>query len=540
MAVVLFAAMLIIPYLCGKTVTFITGDKEAEPVSVYLQGLITIFLWFFVILLIALKLDWNLNRLAVISMLPVLAPTFFGLLFALKGKDYKLFVNIGIKDKLFLIIPSAVLGIFSIFFLDCSFANDATPEIVRTTLENGSLYVYSALDGNLMENGLPIFNKISIIPMFYAVLSRIFSVDISVIIGLIMPIFTYFINVVLAYKIIKTVVKGKHVYIFFYAYLLLLVSGTFLPGIAIPVTSGFVLLRQGFTGYTWAYCVVSLFALYLFRRKQAVRGVICLVALIGLVKLDSIYYAFLSFKESYTSIGLSGKLWIFFLCCILYNIYIAVIDKDKFRFEFLLSGSLFIAYTIISVYEKYIEDKPKQRRICFLAWMAIAALASVSFFPFKGAHFTASFDGVPKEVKNSLDFLSSWHESEIPEGRKLTFLAPKEYMYVARRYTSLVSPVYKRNVIEPLLTGYDYENEAEGAKDLVVAIDGIMSDYADYSEDDVYCAIVSNTLLDNIDVIVLPAEANITGTLRITLRNKGFKMSSEEIKVKDGYMYLYR
>lgn len=540
MGILFILAVLIIPYLWGCLVTGFGKGKDSDNLTVYLSGLSAFFILMLGLILVALKADLDFNKFTLMASILFFGPAVMSLPFLVTRLKSGTFKKPSMEKKTIgFIIAATVLGLISIVFTNQSYVNDATIETVRTTLESGKIYVFSSLDGKLMINGLPIYNKVFIIPLFYAFLSKVTFTDITLITGLIVPALTYVINLLIMWKIGKLVVSKENHLLFMFAHLVLLIGGTFLPGTAIPVSLGFPLLRQGYTGYAWAYGVIVPFAVLLLLQKKYFRGFVALVSLAGLLKIDSIFFAIKDFSNSYYKMGASGKLWIMYLVAVFYGIYASVEMKKKFNWQLLLTGCGFISWAICDLYATLAAKESKQVRHSFLAWMALAALACVSFMPYSDARISLALDGSNKDLREVIDTLENWQES-VPceENGKLVVAGCSEVMNYLRIATTKVTPAYGRDMIEPLLSGYNYERPEEGQEYLIEAVTGIESDYKVYSEADILDCMIENWQLEHTDVLVFSAETVITENIWNKLMSYGF--DPDTIKVRGKYQYIHR
>lgn len=540
MGILFILIMLLVPYMWGSLISKLLKDKDASNTVVYVRGIVAIFVVSIPIILATLKLDLPFSAFALIEAAALVMVALLGIFASFERvKAGAIKFKLPAKECLPVVIAASLLGVFSILVLDRSYVNDVTTEIVRTTLDSGKIYVYSSLTGAYMLKGLPIFNKVNVIPLLYAVLSKFSFTDINWITGLILPVFTYVINLLLVWEISSYVVKPASRRLFMFIHMVLLVAGTYLPAIAIPVSSGFTLLRQGFTGYTWAYAVIAPFIVLELLRNKKLSVLMAAASLLGVLKLDSVYFAFKDFVNSYHSIASGGKLWIMYLVCVMFFIYVSIEDKKKFPWKLLFSGCVLISAAITNLYESFSEKYKKSTCYAFLGWMLLAALASVAFYPFKGAKISFAPDSSRKEIREVVKTLENWNESTpISEGEPLVVCGDSELMSDLRRLTVKVRPSYGRDLYEPLLTGYSYEYPEEGEDYLLTAMQGIESDYKLYEEAEILEMLIENISLYYTDVIVFKSDVVITDKIWEKLSSYGFDPSN--IKVKGDYQYIHR
>lgn len=505
-----------VPYITGTALTIIMGERSSRGLVRWVMGVLSVFAFFFLCLLIELKLHGSLDDLMKL----------FGIVTISTVAGSVPVVLIGIKKKritlqtfslsaLIWVIPAVVLGIFSVFILGPDYSNDITVETVKTTLATGTLYRYSSLLGVSMEAGFPIFNKIEIIPMLIAVLSRAFGMDPELFTYTIFPLISYLSNIIIMWAISGILVKKENRNVFMFFHLFVLIAGTYLPSIAIPVTVGRPLLMQGYTGYAWAYGVlIPSMVLVLLQKRYFLAGLF-IVPLAGLLRLDRIFFAGRDFFESYRSINISGKLFLLYLVSILWWI-IRKKGKNPFHPATLLSGSALISATLTDAYD-YVGRKKS-----FVVWAGIVILACCAFTPFEGARFsftTTDFDY--SLVRNHEEQTVIW--------------APEEIMEGARRADAAIWPLYGRDALSSLLPGTNYEPYSDGKLELRDSME-LISTYTDeYVESLIVPKLETNRELDGVDVIVLPVRT-YSEKINLTLVSRGF----ENIEEHGDYLVMSR
>ncbi len=539
MGILFVLIILIVPYMWGCFITGVSKDKDACGLSVYVQGILSIFILSLGVILFALKSDMKFASFTIIETVILLMGTVLGIPFCgARVKSGKAHFVLPCRKDMPILIPAVLIGAFSIILTARSFVNDATVEIVRTTLSTGDIYVYSSLTGQTLEKGLPIFNKVLVTPMLYGVLSKISFTDISLITGLLVPVLTYVLNLSIMWKISSYAVKEENRKLFMYSHMLLLIAGTAIPKMAIPVSQGFTLLRQGFTGYTWAFCVAVPFAAWMLLEKKYVRAIYALLSLAGLLKLDSIFFAAKDFSNSYHSMGASCKLWIIYLAAVLYGIYAACLYKKKFSWELLLCGTAFISASVMDFYER-LDGSSRKERYTFLAWMVLAYLACVSFKPFGDVSFNLSPDGLTKSQKEAVEVLENWDiSSPAGEDGRLVIGGNSEVLDAVRKSTGDIKTAYGRNFWEPMLTGYEYEDYSFGQLYLMFAVDGINSEFKLYDENETLVYLDGSDALYDTDVVVLDKDVNLTNMTLMGFDYFGF--DTEDIISVGDYKYLHK
>ncbi|MCQ2519439.1 MAG: hypothetical protein MJ107_02790 [Lachnospiraceae bacterium] len=516
MIFLLIAVLIAVPYILGTALTIIFGDRSTRGNIRWVIGILFCLAYFFGCLLISLRLDSDLAALCklfaiftasfVVGSIPVVI---FGFS---KNKVRVLHYD---KKILTWLIPGILLGLFSIFALKSDYSNDITLETINTTLLSGKLYEYSSLLGTKAEVGYPIFNKLEILPMLYACLAKMFRVEAGFIVGCTAPVISYISNLFIMWEVATLLVKDKHKNLFMIFHLLILIAGTYLPTTAIPVTVGQPLLRQGYSGYAFAYGVlIPAMVLVLLQKRYTLAGMF-LIPLLGLVKLDRIFFAFKVFFTSYELTNYAGKLFVLYYMAVIWWI-IRRKNKVYVKRATLLSGSALICTTLVDMYE-YFEEKKT-----FPVFAGFLILACCSFMPYKGAEFAfgKGFN----------------YEELLADKEQVTIWAPEPIMEAARRENAKILPVYGRDLYSDLLRGTNYE-EYHDEEFLVYAMDVISRQlYHDfYIEDLLVPNLSSNTSLNKVDVIVLR-----TATLSVPFNDALFERGFEYWKQSGEYTYLRR
>ena len=508
MIFLLIFVILAVPYFTGSALMLIFGERIHRGPIRWILGAAALLFAFLVCLLAALRLDLSLYGFCrlygifcaacMVGSLPVYLYGLKNKMFRFQNFDKKIFIWLG---------PAVLLGAFSLS-LSPVYVNDVTVEIVRTTLKTGRIYEYSALLGTYMEAGLPIFSKIEIMPMLYAVLSRDFGVDVYVLIAYISPALAYTANIFLMWEISRHLVSAKNRWLFMLFHLVFLIAGTYLPETAIPVTVGEPLLVQGYSGYAWAYGVVVPLTILMLLDRRFIAAGIGLAPILGLLRYDRIFYCCKEFFTSYHLTNTAGKLWALYLLALVWWV-VRRKRGGKISPHALLSGSALVCATLTDAYERIGEKKT------FIFSSMLIMLACVYFVPFEGTEFAFENDGINvSEIVKTEDDVTIW--------------APTEIMSVARRQSADIYPVYGRDYYEELLDGVNYETVTDDMKELYYAMSLLQSYYMtdDTIEPVVYKAASRNTLLDEVDIVVLPLKT-YSDKVNIALVKRGFVYCEE-------------
>lgn len=521
MIILLILAVIAVPYVLGTALTIIFGDRSTRGHIRWCIGILSCFAYFFICLLVTLKLHGgieDISRLFTIVTVSFMAGSVPVVIFGFSKK--KLRILHFDKKILVWLIPGVVLGLFSIFMLKPDYSNDITTETARTILSTGKLYEYSSLLGVKAENGYPIFTKIEILPALYACLSYCFKTNLLVIIKYIAPIVAYSSNLFIMWEIATILVKEDKKNLFMIFHLVTLLAGTYLPSTAIPVTVGRPLLMQGFSGYAFGYGVlVPLMVLVLLQKRYVFAGIF-LVPLLGLIKLDRIFFAFSEFFSSYDAVNLSGKLFILYILSVIWWLTKKK-NRQKLPLASYLSGSVLISATLTDAYETFGEKKS------FPVFSALLIMATCSFYPLRGAEFSLAQDKV------DYDYIIEGGAQNAPD--HIVLWAPEAVLEPARRESDVVFPVYGRDAYSDLLRGTNYEPYDEDTLYLLYAMDIIDTYMDDYVEELLGPELEVNRALDRVDVLMLPLDTRSEVLVNVLVK-RGFSFAIED----DEYLIMRR
>ena len=475
------------------------GGGEAQrlnPIFTYISGLLTLIFLFLCVHLVGLKLDVDLKGLEKLFFVPVAGLSALGILTLIIGvKTIRNDKASGAahldaapsdithsssapsdishssaaltnatsehrnssaaafgKTNLFFIIPAIMLGTVSYFLFAPSYVNDDTWEVVSTTVYHGTLYEYSAMTGEAVVKGFPIFYKIYIIPMLYSCLCDFFNLSQRLLLGFLMPSILLFLNLNIIYSIAKeSKVKNKPV--FMLLYMLLLMAGTYLPDNAIPATVGYALLREGYSGYAYAYALAIPFSVLLCIKKKYLSSVISLAPILGLVRLDRIFYALKEPVKTYVSINTAGKLIGLYLVAILVPVIMRKLKNNQTPKPLFFLPTTFIAYTgekILTLIDG------KRAKALYLLSLSFIILAAGNFTLYGDAELLSMELNFEKSVKEEL---KDYSDTEIK------IWASEDFMATSRRILPNIRVLYGRDDVSNMMVGLDYEDPSEHVLD---------------------------------------------------------------------------
>lgn len=430
--------------LTGTLITTIFRERNSAFVVKFATGFLSLFVFLMLTVLVALKLDWDLGRMSLAYLVIVIAASLVSLPAFLK-LDFK---NIKIKPgKPFgYIILAAIVGIVSFAVLSQSYINDDILEIAYTSVSTNTIYEYSSLTGNKMINGLPIYNKIYVMPMLVSFLYKVFGITPMAATLVILPVIMYITNICLVSRIADEVnVSSKNV--FMVAYIVLLVSGTYISVLGIPATAGYALLRQGYSGYAVIYgIIIPLTVLALLKKKYHLL-VIYLPSMLPLFRIDRVVFALLDFRNSYHMINTAGRELGIYILAVLAAWIMYMIYSDR------TPAGLFVAPMVLAscMADKFISkaEERKVKIILSISFLLIALLC-VNFTPYGEAVTNYRFFTEKREVEECVKEIALMKENPV-------IFADSEFMTNARRNDYMVRTLYGRDYNSLYMAGLNYE-----------------------------------------------------------------------------------
>ncbi len=465
------------------------GNSEMRglnPVFTYISGLLTLIFLFLCVHLVGLKLDVDLKGLEKLFFVPAAVLSLLGIpALIIDAKNLRNGKTSSVKHldaapsdithssvasinatserrntpaaafrktTLLFIIPAVLLGVVSYFLFAPSYVNDDTWEVVSTTVYHGTLYEYSAMTGEAVVKGFPIFYKVYIIPMLYSCLCDFFNLPQRLLLGFLMPSILLFCNLNIIYAISKEC-KVKNKPVFMLLYMLLLMAGTYLPDNAIPATVGYALLREGYSGYAYAYALAIPFSVLLFIKKKHLSSVVSLAPILGLVRLDRIFYALKEPVKTYVSINTAGKLIGLYLVAVLILIIIRKLKNEKTPKPLFFLPITLIAYAgekILTIIDG------KRAKVLYLLSLSFIIFAAGNFTLYGDAELLSTELSFEESVKEEL---KDYSDTEIK------IWASEDFMAASRRILPNIRVLYGRDDVSNMMIGLDYEDPSEHVLD---------------------------------------------------------------------------
>jgi len=466
--------ILAVPFLWGTAVFLLDRNKreKVEPVVIYTTGLLALLSFFLFCLLIALKFDFSLIELEKLFLAGSLLIALPGVAIFIKSRN-KLNVRVGCKafsaDFIYIII-AILLFAFSYIYLSPSVVNDDTWDIVSVTLAKGTIYTHSAMTGQELVKGFPIFYKIYVVPMMVSCFCDCFRIEPSLLLKFIMPALAFILNLALV-KIIAREIGVKNTNVFMLSYLILLTVGTYLPSKGIPITLGYSLLRQGYTGYAIAYGLLAPGVVLLLIRKQYFSAIVSCVSCLGLLRLDRLFFALREPINSYIDMSGAGKILALYLLAILTMIICTKKRNQEVTVFLLLLPSAFIAYEA-----EYIGGylTGKRRKVMYYAALSILFYSACSFSIFSDAELSSSVRD--KEI-------AAIEINKVINNPDSVVWGSCEMMGYLHRADGNRKTLYGRNANVATMDGLDYEDKPEDFDSLYLGYYNLIDRDAFYDAD---------------------------------------------------------
>lgn len=449
MAIIFVFLIILTPLFFGEVIAGIFREKNPGVFEKYAYGFLSLLLVSFGITLVTVKFRISFEKYSLFILLVWGLSFLTGVIFSLwslKGKRTvrKTFC----KYELWYLIPAVLLFAYSYLYLAPSFANDDTWEVVATTVRTGTIFEYSAMTGAKMVNGLPIFNKIYFLPLLYAAFAGRLKLPVDVWGSLVVSVMVFVTNLGLVRKL-GLEIKVKNISSFMILYMLILIGGTYLPVNGIPVTFGYAILREAYSGYGIFYGVVLPVLTLLLIRKRWLFSVFLALVSFGLLRLDRIFFALTTPASSWAIVNGEGKMAIFTILSLAVAFCLRVMANTAIEWKMVLCPPAFVSY----VTDKIVDViRGKNAKRVFLLGMGIFILVSCYFEPFKDAMPLGEYLDYEKEVAQKLSEL---------ESEDCCILAPVEFMGVTRRLGSNVRTLFGRDDVSSYMVGLDYEDTSE-------------------------------------------------------------------------------
>ncbi len=494
MAIVGILLLLTAPLLFGVGISCKSGERNVGCLKGYLVGFLSLFVILFAEILVMLKLDISLKVFEWIVAATLATMAVVGaLLIALKRPG---FARPQLEKRmLWFLVPAVLIFVYSYCYLVPSFANDDTWEFVATSVAHGSVYEYSTMTGRLMTAGLPIFNKIQVMPVLYVVLADFFGISVNASAGLLMSAIVFVLNLSIVYAIGRELEVSDSSY-FMILYMLILMGGTYLPNFGVPVTLGYPILREGYSGYAVAYGVVIPAALLLLLKKKYLWAVAALATSVAFVRIDRVFFTVAHPFKSFTEMNTAGKLVGIYVVAVAAALVFRAVKGVSVKWQGLLIPAVFVAY----ITEKLKNClKKKSEFIWYSVGVSMIILSAVNFEPYE--------DSVTYFERNRAE---AGVEACIPEIKDGLVWAPVEFVSVARRLDGSIETLFGRDVNNPLMAGISYENDGEMGWEYRNAIYNVaLNKYAYVTRYDTDY-IVQAARKAGVKYVVLPSEAGYT------------------------------
>ena len=456
------------------------------------------------VLLAGLKLDMTLTSLAAIYVpvsAVIIAVFFAAVIFrrikASKNGSFPVKRTPEEKKSLAVIIAAAaILWCFSYVILSPSGVCDNTRETAAVTLLSDTLYEYSAFTGEKMVAGQPIFNKIQLMPVFYASVSRVSGVPLWILTGVLVPLLVFACNIFLVCRLsLKLFGSDERLrLVFVLGYLWMLVAGTYVPDVGIPVTLGYAILRMGYSGWAVCYGIVIPAAFLCLSEKKYVKALITLIPVPGLVRPDKILFSLLDPVNTVKSINNAGKIFFLYILALLVLFLFSFKDKKKIPVIVFFFPAVTVAYTV-AMGSAFLSKKKEY--VALIAGSFIVILSATGLRPYADGHIEAP------ELRRAKAI-----EALLPNGSKL--LAKQETLDLMRLYFPEVRIPYSRAVNNPYLSGLDFESVTEHY--------GEYSYFSDFYGNEEYVfhyygaenavpltEVLENAVLEGVNAVAIPA-----------------------------------
>ncbi len=437
--------ILTVPYFIGTMETWLLREKNAGMLNAYLTGFLSLFAVLGASVLASLRLDLDLTGLTRIFIITVVALTMISLPFyVIKTRQEISEKFTGIrspKGMFFLVVFALLLGYLAYVAFVPEYANEDIFEVVETTITEGSLYEVSAFTGKDMEAGLPIFSKIYVPAMFYSIFVSGFGIPMWFLGGILFPAVIFILSLLLMHKI------GKGRIDFSIFYLIVLLAGLYLPSNGLPVTTGFALLREGYSGYAITYGLIIPFFVYLLLEKRYVHAVFTLIPALFLVRLDRVYFTIKDPVTFFTSVNTAGKLAIVYIVAVIVYISLRFKKKEKLLSPIFFSPTITILTVVSEVSDLFWE---RHKKAIWYMGTGLLVLFAANSIVFSDAKVSKSLTKTDDNVEACLDVL------ETLPGNPCIY-APSAVMEGARRGHGTIKTLYSRRSYEKMLDGIDYE-----------------------------------------------------------------------------------
>lgn len=513
-------AFLAAPLLVGAPISRIfltrnTRKKNTGWLEAYVIGLLSLFALFLFVFAVGLKLDVELDGLEKLFFVPTALLSFGGLIFLIVDRK-RFMVEKLTSKKEWLWIGAAVLVAFvSIFLTIPAFCTDDTFELVRTTIKVRILYKNASLTGMISSAGVSGFVKVYIMPMFLACMCDFFKIDVSIFaVSVVQPVIIVC-NLYLVRRISKYFTRNNTS--FMLVYIAVLIAGTVIPKTIIPTTTGFVLLRDGYTGYSLAWGVaLPAVALALIEGKYLL-AVIMAASTLGLVRLENAFECIKHPVNTFQLMNLAGKLAVLYILAGMYCFLFHSERKGKKFMPLLLCGPALIATAYVDILEKI---SSKKNQIVLTASAIVILLACANFNTFEGANFAFNLNHLDR---NAVNIVRSVEQSFAGTGKIPVVWAPDEVAGNVRIVSANVRLPYAKTEWNAMICRTNFEDSPA----LINSYKRLMADIVNgtqyYELSSTYDKTIESLEDLGVNTVVLPSNSTLVVTaVEKELLKKGF------------------
>ncbi len=509
------------PFLCGELVcSVISRKRKGSFLSSYPIGLLAVLCIFAATVFLALKLEWNLYELkdwflrllggTELAGLGVFSFDFFKNRLAAKENRTSDFKKPDFNSSmLFFIVPAVLLALECFFLLAPSYANNDTAERVQTALFSGELYKFAPLTGCEMTAGLPIWGKIQIMPLFYAVIADASNVSPYVFMKYVVPLLLYVINISIMWEVSRCLMPRASMRrrsTFMCAYLCVLYAGTYISDYGIVTTTGYALLREGYAGYAFCFALIfPLFFLYILEKKY-LPALFTLIPVAGLIRVD--IYAILFLKDAvnvFHVVNESGKLAGIWLIAVIILALLKLEKKISFKPVMLLCPAATIAYAVENLGHTITGSK---KQFAYYLGAGCIIFASCGFLMCDDAISATEEKRTDNKIRECIE-IARLELGDAP----MVLYSSKDVMAKARRIDGSVRVIYGRNVYQPMMSAYDFESMGENISDYIYYSQDWVEDYDCYTLSCEIPELINRAVSEGVNVIIVcnPARPDDTG-----------------------------
>jgi len=285
--------MLVVPMCMGMFVKKIVDYKGQNLADDYLCGVLALFVVSGLIQFATIFMNFTFTWYCRTMLITTIFMGLVGLILSIALQTFSISeFKRGVREKSraisksnnilsIFIIAGILLAIFiRIYYSAPVLENDFTMETILTTLSSNAIYKYNSLTGELIQNGMPIRQKILTLPFFLAFMIKTFGYDTGLFVYRIFPCYIAFLSFLVFQRLsvfmFPDSLEKRMTFLHVFGFMTLV--GDF--GTKAPA---YLLIFQGFTGYS---VLVNVLLPYLFTstlRKKWGIAALCAIAEIFLV-----------------------------------------------------------------------------------------------------------------------------------------------------------------------------------------------------------------------------------------------------------------